>query len=152
MPIILNPWAGGVGNGIKSVLQSNDSNWLWGCREKGSLEANRNLQKDHCATCLCCGTLRNTKLRFSCHFSMSEHFIHYFSVELNARHLRKGLGPTGEGWQEEKTPDLRRALHYKAVGGSSPALSWVHSTEPCQVLCPMSPHHILLYVWGLSSL
>lgn len=68
----------GDGNGIKSGLQSNDSNWLWRCREKGSLEPNRNLQKDHCATCLCCGTLRKMKLRFSCHCSTSEHFIHCF--------------------------------------------------------------------------
>lgn len=48
----------GDSNAIKSGLLNNDSNWLWGCREKGSLEANRNLNKDHCATCLCCGTLR----------------------------------------------------------------------------------------------
>lgn len=48
----------GDSNAMKSGLLNNDSNWLWGCREKGSLEANRNLNKDYCATCLCCGTLR----------------------------------------------------------------------------------------------
>lgn len=70
-------------------------------------------------------------------------------MDLSTWHLRKGLGLTGEGWQEEKIPDLRCALHYKAVGSSSPA----RSAQPCAL--PGAVSHLLtlhLTVWGLSSL
>lgn len=104
--------------------------WFWGYRGKGSLEANRNLQKDHCNTRLCCGTLRNTKLRFSCHLSMSEHFIHCFPMELSARHLRKRLGPTGEAGRKRGSPTWGVLCTTKLWGSSSPALSAQHCPLP----------------------
>lgn len=46
---------GGKGNDIKLGLQSSYRNGFWGCKKKGSLETNRNLQRDQHNTWLGCG-------------------------------------------------------------------------------------------------
>lgn len=56
-------YLGGAGNGIISGLQSSYRNWFWGCRKKGSLETNRNLQRDQGNTWLGCGWDRDPKER-----------------------------------------------------------------------------------------
>lgn len=113
------------------------------CEGVGKREAwrlNRNLQKDHCTTCLCCGALRNMKLRFSCHLSMSEYFIHCFSIKMPGT-LGKGWGGLAGG----EDPCLEVCSALQSCEGAA-VLPWVHSIVPCQVLCPISSHHISL--WG----
>lgn len=121
--------------GCKVMTASNSE----GVGKREAWRLKRNLQKDHCTTYLCCGTLRNMKLRFFMSPLVSEHFIHCFPMELSAWHLRvvwRGLAGREDPWLEV-CPALQ------SYGGAA-LLPWVHSTVPCQVQCPISSHHISL--------